>query len=167
MCSAHAASSDSAAIPPERFRLVAAVRVRADGAALSVLAETPHGLRSIPRASQLGSPPPTLADVISQSEVTLNVGLIGAEPQSWPDELVSVALAECDCADPLWATASTPLLGVGLLRELSARTHDRVVSYGERMSDRMMAAHLNNVGVSAVARSRRGIWACAGAAPAV
>ncbi len=39
--------------------------------------------------------------------------------------------------------------GVAMLRELSPRTRDRIVSYGERMSGRMVAAHLNGIGVPA------------------
>ena len=39
------------------------------------------------------------------------------------------------------------LEGVSLLGELSARTRDRVVSYGERCSGRMVAACLNGLGV--------------------
>ena len=42
------------------------------------------------------------------------------------------------------------LQGVSLLGELSARTRDRVVSYGERCSGRMVAACLESIGVSAV-----------------
>lgn len=41
------------------------------------------------------------------------------------------------------------LEGVSLLKELSIRTRDRVVSYGERMSGRMVAAQLNAIGVPA------------------
>ena len=39
------------------------------------------------------------------------------------------------------------LEGVSLLGELSTRTRDRVVSYGERCSGRMVAACLNGLGV--------------------
>jgi len=39
--------------------------------------------------------------------------------------------------------------GVALLGELSTRTRDRVVAYGERMSGRMVAACLNGMSVSA------------------
>ena len=42
------------------------------------------------------------------------------------------------------------LSGVSMLRELSPRTRDRVVSYGERMSGRMVAAQLENIGVPSV-----------------
>ena len=42
------------------------------------------------------------------------------------------------------------LSGVAMLRELSRSTRDRVVSYGERMSGRMVAAQLNKIGVPAV-----------------
>ncbi|CBJ32322.1 aspartate kinase [Ectocarpus siliculosus] len=41
------------------------------------------------------------------------------------------------------------LEGVGMLRELTQRSRDRLVSYGERMSVRMMAAVLNKAGVPA------------------
>ncbi len=41
------------------------------------------------------------------------------------------------------------LEGVALLGELSARTRDRIVSYGERCSGRMVAAYLGTMGVPA------------------
>eukprot|EP00904_Undaria_pinnatifida_P011805 jgi/Undpi1/7755/HiC_scaffold_23.g10228.m1 len=49
----------------------------------------------------------------------------------------------------LLADLRSMLEGVGMLRELTARCDDRLVSYGERMSVRMMAATLNKAGVPA------------------
>jgi hypothetical protein len=42
------------------------------------------------------------------------------------------------------------LAGVSMLGELSPRTRDRVVAFGERLSGRMVTACLNSIGVSAV-----------------
>jgi len=42
------------------------------------------------------------------------------------------------------------LEGISMLGELSPRTRDRVVAYGERMSGRMVAANLQTIGVPAV-----------------
>jgi aspartate kinase len=42
------------------------------------------------------------------------------------------------------------LEGVSLLGELSLRTRDRIVAYGERMSGRMVSANLQSIGVPAV-----------------
>ena len=42
------------------------------------------------------------------------------------------------------------LEGISLLGELSPRTRDRVVAYGERMSGRMVSANLKNIGVPSV-----------------
>lgn len=41
------------------------------------------------------------------------------------------------------------LQGVAMLGELSARTRDRIVAYGERMSGRMVAANLQKLGTQA------------------
>lgn len=41
------------------------------------------------------------------------------------------------------------LRGVALLRELSARSRDAIVGFGELLSSRILAAHLHSVGVSA------------------
>lgn len=41
------------------------------------------------------------------------------------------------------------LEGVAMLGELSPRTHDKLVSFGERMSGRMVAAQLGKIGVTA------------------
>ena len=43
------------------------------------------------------------------------------------------------------------LMGVNMLKELSPRSLDMLVSYGERMSVRIMSARLNQLGVPAVA----------------
>ncbi len=43
----------------------------------------------------------------------------------------------------------TLLTGIGMLRELTKRTRDYLVSFGERMSVRMMAAYLEKCGTSA------------------
>jgi len=61
------------------------------------------------------------------------------------------------CLDsPLWGEVDNLLddcertiSGVALLQELSPRTRDRVVSYGERCSGRMVAACLEDIGVKA------------------
>jgi aspartate kinase len=49
----------------------------------------------------------------------------------------------------LLSELSSLLKGVSFLRELTPRTKDHLVSFGERMSVRMVAAVLNKVGVPA------------------
>lgn len=44
---------------------------------------------------------------------------------------------------------NTLLTGISMLRELTKRTRDYLVSFGERMSVRMMAAYLNKLGTEA------------------
>lgn len=44
---------------------------------------------------------------------------------------------------------NTLLTGISMLRELTKRTRDYLVSFGERMSVRMMAAYLNKLGIAA------------------
>ncbi len=44
---------------------------------------------------------------------------------------------------------NTLLTGISMLRELTKRTRDYLVSFGERMSVRMMAAYLNKMGTEA------------------
>src|SRR5262245_27831672 len=49
---------------------------------------------------------------------------------------------EASLVDPLLSELEELLRGVALVRELTPRTLDRVASYGERMSARIVAAHL-------------------------
>ncbi len=53
--------------------------------------------------------------------------------------------------EPLLARLRAVLEGVSLLRELTPRTLDHVMSFGERMAARMMAAAMNGEGIPAVA----------------
>lgn len=41
------------------------------------------------------------------------------------------------------------LLGIALMKELTVRTKDYLVSFGERLSTRLFAAYLNNIGTYA------------------
>ena len=49
----------------------------------------------------------------------------------------------------LLAELKTLLTGISMLRELTKRTRDYLVSFGERLSVRMMAAYLSKLGVAA------------------
>lgn len=50
-----------------------------------------------------------------------------------------------------WKKCESLLNGVRLLQELSPKSLDQLVSYGERCSVRIMAARLNQLGVPAAA----------------
>ncbi|KAA8493488.1 Aspartokinase 3, chloroplastic [Porphyridium purpureum] len=54
----------------------------------------------------------------------------------------SLGLNKEDLVDPLLSNLDQLLLGIKFIKELSPRTKDQLVSYGERMSVRIMAAHL-------------------------
>jgi len=54
----------------------------------------------------------------------------------------SLGLSTAELVDPLLSTLDQLLLGIKFIRELSPRTKDQLVSFGERMSVRIMAAHL-------------------------
>lgn len=41
------------------------------------------------------------------------------------------------------------LMGIALMKELTVRTKDYLVSFGERLSTRLFAAYLNNIGAYA------------------
>jgi aspartate kinase len=53
--------------------------------------------------------------------------------------------------DALWRECQQLLTGVQLLQELSPRSKDQLVSYGERCAVRILAAQLNQIGVPAQA----------------
>lgn len=59
--------------------------------------------------------------------------------------------AEEPSVDALLDDLSQLLSGISMLRECSPRAKDRLVSYGERLSVRILAAHLRNIGVRAQA----------------
>jgi aspartate kinase len=56
-----------------------------------------------------------------------------------------------DLVQPELKEARTLLRGVGLVRELTARTLDCIASFGERMSAKVVAAHMSASGVPAIA----------------
>jgi aspartate kinase len=64
--------------------------------------------------------------------------------------LAELGLAR-DLCDPCLAELSDLARGISLLRERSPRTSDRLASLGERMSARIVAAHLTRTGLSAFA----------------
>lgn len=51
--------------------------------------------------------------------------------------------------EPLMQELGTLLTGISMLRELTKRTRDYLVSFGERLSVRLAAAYLTKIGVSA------------------
>ncbi len=54
-----------------------------------------------------------------------------------------------DTIDSLLAELKQLLTGISMLKELSKRSRDYLVSFGERMSVRMMASYLNSQGIEA------------------
>lgn len=102
----------------------------------------------ISRNSLLTSPP--FSSSLLSSEGSVNVDAIRTlhtatldefdMPQHTRDEIESL-LGECE----------DMLNGVRLIQELSPKSLDQLVSYGERCSVRMMAARLNQIGVPAQA----------------
>lgn len=54
-----------------------------------------------------------------------------------------------DTIDSLLDELKKLLTGISMLKELSKRTRDYLVSFGERMSVRMMSSYLNSIGISA------------------
>lgn len=54
-----------------------------------------------------------------------------------------------DAIDSLLDELKKLLTGISMLKELSKRTRDYLVSFGERMSVRMMSSYLNSIGISA------------------
>ncbi|WP_010253784.1 aspartate kinase [Treponema primitia] len=53
--------------------------------------------------------------------------------------------------DPLLAELRTLLTGISLIRELTVKTKDYLVSFGERFSVRITAAYFNSIGIKALA----------------
>ncbi|MFP3043132.1 aspartate kinase [Treponema primitia] len=53
--------------------------------------------------------------------------------------------------DPLLAELQTLLTGISLIRELTVKTRDYLVSFGERLSVRITAAYFNSIGIKALA----------------
>lgn len=53
--------------------------------------------------------------------------------------------------DPFFLEINNLLMGISLIKELSDRTYDHLISFGERMSVRIFAAYLNNNGLKAKA----------------
>jgi aspartate kinase len=51
--------------------------------------------------------------------------------------------------DPLFAELENLLRGISLLKEFSKKTRDHLVSFGERLAVRILAAHLTRVGIPA------------------
>jgi aspartate kinase len=56
-----------------------------------------------------------------------------------------------DNLSPVFEEFSSLLAGISLIKELTPKTKDYLVSFGERFSARIVAAYLNNVGVKAAA----------------
>eukprot|EP00184_Porphyridium_aerugineum_P008096 CAMPEP_0184692694 /NCGR_PEP_ID=MMETSP0313-20130426/1062_1 /TAXON_ID=2792 /ORGANISM="Porphyridium aerugineum, Strain SAG 1380-2" /LENGTH=535 /DNA_ID=CAMNT_0027150543 /DNA_START=195 /DNA_END=1802 /DNA_ORIENTATION=+ len=62
----------------------------------------------------------------------------------------SLGLNKEELVDPLLSNLDQLLLGIKFIKELSPRTKDHLVSFGERLAVRIMAAHLRkNVGLPA------------------
>lgn len=59
--------------------------------------------------------------------------------------------APCPAIEPLLAQLADILRGIALLGECTPRAHDHVASFGERLSARIVAAHLVQRGLPAVA----------------
>ena len=56
---------------------------------------------------------------------------------------------DSDCVESLLSELKQLLTGISMIRELTKRTRDYLVSFGERMSVRLMASHLKTLGIGA------------------
>ena len=81
---------------------------------------------------------------------TVSIGRIEDIHLSTIKELGLGDAALKDAAD-LLDELNTLLTGISLIRELTARTRDYLVSFGERLSVRIAAAYLNSLGIKAIA----------------
>ena len=67
------------------------------------------------------------------------------------EETAAILGVEIETINDLLDELKQLLTGISMLKELSKRTRDYLVSFGERMSVRMMAAYLNKEGIPAKA----------------
>jgi aspartate kinase len=58
---------------------------------------------------------------------------------------------DANLLDPLFAELEKLLQGIALIRECTPRTQDYLVSFGERLSVRIVAAHLRRLGIDSTA----------------
>ncbi len=73
------------------------------------------------------------------------------EIQTFHHDLIDELGIERQIIEPLFDSLTTLLHGVSLLRELTGRTLDHIMSFGERMSTRIIAATMAGEGVPAAA----------------
>jgi aspartate kinase len=89
----------------------------------------------------------------------IGLGAVAQNEGKWEGELsalvdrhrqiLSELGLESDLVDPLLGELERLVLGIALIRELTPRTMDYLLSFGERLSSRIVAAHLTKIGVPA------------------
>lgn len=132
----------------ERLRRVAqlvdAARAMRPCVVVSAMGKTTDALFAAARCAREGHYDLALATVepqLAHAAATARELLAGADPQQATDCLQALATMR----DELHVL----LRGVSLLRELTPRTNDTIVAYGERTTSLLLAALLNSLGVAA------------------
>jgi aspartate kinase len=93
----------------------------------------------------------TTDNLIRTANRALNGVVATGEIESFHYDLIDELGLNRALIEPLVANLSTLLHGVSLVKELTARTLDRIMSFGERMSTRIVAAAMAGQGVPAAA----------------
>lgn len=97
----------------------------------------------------------TTDQLLDAAEAALNTGAVSIQEIEVPHRrtIADLALgaAIMDEIDPLFTELRNLLAGIALLKELTSRTKDYLVSFGERLSVRIAAAYLRSLGVKAQA----------------
>jgi len=91
----------------------------------------------------------TTDDLLEAAEAALTgVVTIDAVEQLHKNTASELKIPASD-VDPLLAELRTLLTGISMLKEVTPRSRDYLVSFGERLSVRIMASYLNSIGVRA------------------
>ncbi|GHV78159.1 aspartate kinase [Spirochaetia bacterium] len=93
----------------------------------------------------------TTDHLLAAAELALTDGKVsvGAIEELHRNTLRDLGLEDPGEVEPLLAELSSLLTGISLIKELSGKTKDYLVSFGERLSVRIAAAYLNSIGVKA------------------
>lgn len=124
---------------PERIRVVADLAREAAG----------RGARPVLVVSAHAGVTNLLFDLARQAVETGEADLAPLEARHFA--IIDALGLPRDLVAPELREARTLLRGVGLVRELTPRTQDCIASFGERMSAKVVAAHLEKAGAPAVA----------------
>ncbi len=91
----------------------------------------------------------TTDDLLDAADAALNGTItIDAVEKLHKDTATELGISVAE-VDPLLAELRTLLTGISMLREVTARSRDYLVTFGERLSVRIMAAYLNSIGLRA------------------